>query len=101
MGNLILDYANEFFDKYMDRIGKLLIRFYRASSIAEVQEAIPHDVDQNAREVITTRWPFLQQHEDMQLKKLKVDSHHVTFLRLLFRCSITASKEDWMPIQNK
>ena len=58
MDNLILDYANEFFDKYMDHIGKLLIRFYRASSIAEVQEAIPHDVDQNAREVITTRWPF-------------------------------------------
>ena len=55
MGNLILDYANEFFDKYMDRIGKLLIRFYRASSIAEIQKAIPHDVEQNAREVITTR----------------------------------------------
>jgi len=64
MGNLMLDYANQFFDKYMDRIGKLLIRFHQASSIAEVREAIPHDLDQNAREVITTRWPFLQQHED-------------------------------------
>jgi len=42
----------------MDRIGKLLIRFHRALSIAEVREAIPHDLDQNAREVITIRWPF-------------------------------------------
>jgi hypothetical protein len=58
MGNLILDYANEFFDQYLDRVGKLLIPFYPASSIAEVREAIPHDLDQNAMKVITTRWPF-------------------------------------------
>ncbi len=49
MGNLILDYANQFFDQYLDCIGKLLIRFYRASSIAKVREGIPHDLDQNAR----------------------------------------------------
>jgi hypothetical protein len=58
MGNLILDYANQFFDQYLEHIGKLLIRFYQASSIAEVGEAFPHDLDQNTREVITTRWPF-------------------------------------------
>jgi hypothetical protein len=58
MGNLILDYANHFFDQYLDRIGKLLIPFYQALSIAKVREAIPHDFDQNAMEVITTRWPF-------------------------------------------
>ncbi|MFN9955687.1 MAG: hypothetical protein ACK55I_21525, partial [bacterium] len=58
MGNLILDYANEFFDQYLDCIGILLIPFYQALSIAEVREALPHDLDKNAMEVITTRWPF-------------------------------------------
>ena len=55
MGNLILDYANEFFDQYLDGIGKLLIPFYQVSSIAEVREALPHDFDKNAMEVFTTR----------------------------------------------
>jgi len=54
MGNLILDYANELFDPYLDGIGKLLIPFYQVSSIAEVREALPHDFDKNV-EVFTTR----------------------------------------------
>ena len=58
MGNLILDYANELFDPYLDGIGKLLIPFYQVSSIAEVREALPHDLDKNAMEVFTTRWTF-------------------------------------------
>jgi hypothetical protein len=58
MGNLILDDANAFFDQYLDHIGRLLIPFYRMSTIAELQEALPHEMEKNTMAVITTRWPF-------------------------------------------
>jgi hypothetical protein len=66
MGNLSSAYANDFFDQYLDCIGKLVQPIYAISTVDKVLEMIPAHLESSQVQLFKTRWPFfsaVQHHE--------------------------------------
>jgi hypothetical protein len=57
-GNLTLQYANSFFDQYMERVEKLLLLVYRSTTVDQVVKALPKEIEPGIVELLKTRWPF-------------------------------------------